>query len=126
MVTDIACHGDLHGDVELAINDFEVPASGAGHCYGLVLGAVLVEHEKAAVGEFLSVHHIVLEPFTERFHRLVGKGSFKGHGRDPGSSLDIWYVGGSENERPYGSFFWLLKEPVDVVVRALKGEINGL
>ena len=126
MGTVIAGHGDLHSDVELAINDLEVSPSGAGYCYGLVLGAVLVEHKKGVVVESLSALYTVLEPFTERFHRLVHKGRFERRGKDPGSLLHIRYVGGSENQRPDDCFFWTVKKPVDVIVRALKEELDGL
>lgn len=128
MGTDIAGHGDLHSDVELAMNDLEVSASGAGYCYrfGLGLDAVLVKHKKGAAGKLFSVPYIMLKPFMKRFYRLGSKGSFESRGRDPGSSLNTGYIGGSNNKRPDGCFFWTVEKPVDVMVRALKEELDGL
>ena len=78
----MACHGYLYSDVELAMIDLEVFALGAGHCYGLVLGAVLVEHKKGTVGKPPSVHYIVLEQFTESFYQPVDKQKFARRGKD--------------------------------------------
>ena len=126
MSTEIAGHRDFHSDIELAINHVVLISSGADYCYRLVLRAILIEHEESAVGELLSVTHVVLKPFLERCQRLVSKRAFKGRRRDSRRAFDLGDVGSGKDKWSYGSFAGLFKEPIDVVVGALKEEVNGL